>query len=119
MKMQNAEMEFVAFDAQDVIATSGTFKLSGYKNGTLNDIIVRFNGEDYDNPNTLQDAIIENMGSMPGIEILFYINDDERRLNFAQVFDSDAGDEQFEEVEFRAVNGVYKWINEQTAWVHQ
>ena len=25
MKMQNAEMEFVAFDAQDVIATSGDF----------------------------------------------------------------------------------------------
>ena len=31
MKMQNAEMEFVAFDAQDVIATSGglTFTVAG------------------------------------------------------------------------------------------
>ena len=53
MKMQNAEMEFVTFDAQDVIATSGgsdSVVLANFGNGILKDSTFTFGGKTYGMP---------------------------------------------------------------------
>ena len=73
MRMQNVEMEFVTFDAQDVIATSGpiptptTLSISGYWNGTSNDLTVNYKGQNYTDPSSLY-SVLSSDGYKPYIK---------------------------------------------------
>ena len=70
MKIQNVEMEFVTFDAQDILTASGpipvptTLNIQKYSNGTSNDLTITFDGVEYKDANSLNNALSGKYGSV-------------------------------------------------------
>ena len=120
MKMQNAEMEFVVFDAQDVIATSTTgggertFTLSGMYDGKRNNIsFVDSNGTFKLNGSANDVMTAFRSGTLGDLKVrsdtAFYASDEQ--LQAAYLFNT-ANDMDNDKTKAALWNGVYKWVTD-------
>ena len=119
MKIQNAEMEFVAFDAQDIIATSGgtrTFTLGGLFDGQAGNLsFIDSNGTfKYENVEaiTVRTAFKHNtLGDLTVSKdtMFYYENNKGSEAEEVMGWDSFPNDEV---TDFASRwNGVYEWID--------
>lgn len=118
MRMKKAEVEFVAFEAQDVIVTSGTLRLSGYFDGTKNDLSVKFRGQWYTDFDSLRTAFDQSgkayasafdyrtaTGLTDGADV------------FKNAFDDDKSDSD-PASKYKAGNGSYTYDFSVFKWIH-
>ena len=123
MKMQKTEMEFVTFDAQDVIATSGerTINISNFYDGKSdNGTIIGSDGTKiYDAYAGITSGYVERLRTFFGTkyikdDILLESNDGFKKLN--EVIMNDGEDDSDIKDAF---NGVYKWVDIEFVRVNQ
>ena len=117
MKMQNAEMEFVVFDAQDVIATSGelTVTLDNFGDGTTSNGTFTYGDSSYTVGGTNEEftAFIRGLQTYLGDDkfgggTYFYKSEtDKFTLMNLNNKDKDATKES----ECADYDGVYAWIS--------
>lgn len=120
MKMQNTEMEFVAFDAQDVIATSGgfslnptsTYKLKGFSDGiqynayieeTLSDNQTTYTWDFFKNGTSAHSDYPKSLSS----STRFVINNGANSLTVSNLYGLDTNDRSLAQYD-----KVYKWITD-------
>ena len=133
MKMQNVEMEFVTFDAQDVIATSGelTFTVAGLGDGIArNATIVTSDGRKIYNANdyTLNwsdqvAAALKNEveGKIFAVNTKFCIDSSTSEtiniLFSTSILNGDGSSTL--QSKWADYNGIYKWISESSSFMKQ
>ena len=127
MRMQKTEMEFVTFDAQDVITTSGptpdypTLTVSGYFDApNTNNFKVTFGGTDYFNMDALRKAF-DAAGGQGAYKSSFSYKDSLGNITsdtFSAAFEDDLKTHSTADVErYSTGNGDYTW-NGVSHWIH-
>ena len=127
MRMQNTDMEFVTFDAQDVIATSTptpgspTLTVSGYYDAPdTRNFKVTFGGTDYFNMGDLREAFDAAAGSPGAYKSAFSYKDNSGSTssdNFGNAFSDDLNTHSAADVDrYSAGNGVYTYGIDR--WLH-
>ena len=127
MKMQNAEMEFVAFDAQDVIATSGerTITISNFYDGEYhNGTIIGSDGtEIYDNYYGINDSVDKCVNALntffgtSSISSNSLLNGDVQYIDLRELIQM--GEISNNPTKKDAFNGVFEWLNNEFVRVNQ
>ena len=122
MKMQNTEMEFVTFDAQDVITTSGelTFTVAGLGDKIRGNATIVANGNEIYNGLNYSGNYVAELVAILQSEVdsniskgTLFKNDSSKSQSLSTLFDVDgfaSHDSRYSaDVSY---NGIYKWISE-------
>ena len=122
MKMQNAEMEFVAFDAQDVIATSGglTFTVAGLGDRIAGNATIVANGNEIYNGLNYSGNYVAELVAILQSEVdsniskgTLFKNDSSKSQRLDTLFDGSgfaSHDSKYSaDISY---NGIYKWISD-------
>ena len=126
MKMQNVEMEFVTFDAQDVIATSGpipgvpnTLKISGYYDGTKNNFAVDFDNNTYTDATSIQNALKGYGYTGISFDTFNYENTGlgDGQDTIGNTFRNEDPSDNDSSSPYKAGNGYYTWDGSLLMWI--